>query len=373
MIAKYRLGGLILVGFSRRRPDRGNQPTTNVDSPAGPRRSPTACSAAAGELPAGGAAADRHRPGVRLGHPDQDGRAQLPSAMAFGAAGDPELTEAAWRAAGAELAAVGVNVDFAPVADVLGPAGNAVIGSRSYGVGPGARSARRSPRRSRGLQAAGVAGDAQALPRPRPHHRGQPRAAAGARTRPGSARRRRPAAVPGRHRRRGAGWSCPGTSTCRRSTRACRRRFSHKVLTDLLRRRAGLPGRRGHRRAEHGAGDALAAGRGGRAGAARRQRPAAHAAGPGPAHARACSTRSQAGTLPRARLVEAVTRVLTLKFGFGTGRRPGAVHLGHPTTHGRSPRRRGRGHRAARRLRRPLVTGPVRVTASAGATAPATG
>ncbi|MBX6750819.1 MAG: glycoside hydrolase family 3 [Micromonosporaceae bacterium] len=58
---------------------------------------------------------------------------QLPAAMAFGAANRPDLTEAAWAAVGQELAAIGVNVDNAPVADVIGPAGNAVIGSRSYG------------------------------------------------------------------------------------------------------------------------------------------------------------------------------------------------------------------------------------------------
>src|SRR5690606_38340742 len=58
---------------------------------------------------------------------------QLPAAMAFGAADRPDLTEAAWSAVGEELAAIGVNINNAPVADVIGPAGNLVIGSRSYG------------------------------------------------------------------------------------------------------------------------------------------------------------------------------------------------------------------------------------------------
>jgi len=58
---------------------------------------------------------------------------QLPAAMAFGAADRPDLTEAAWSAVGEELAAIGINVNNAPVADVIGPAGNVVIGSRSYG------------------------------------------------------------------------------------------------------------------------------------------------------------------------------------------------------------------------------------------------
>lgn len=58
---------------------------------------------------------------------------QMPAAMTFGAADRPDLTEAAWSAVGRELAAIGVNVNNAPVADVIGPAGNVVIGSRSYG------------------------------------------------------------------------------------------------------------------------------------------------------------------------------------------------------------------------------------------------
>ena len=63
----------------------------------------------------------------------RSGMVQLPAAMAIGAAGRPELTEDAWFAVGQELAAMGINVDNAPVADVIGPAGNTVIGSRSFG------------------------------------------------------------------------------------------------------------------------------------------------------------------------------------------------------------------------------------------------
>lgn len=58
---------------------------------------------------------------------------QMPAAMTFGAADQPELTKAAWSVVGQELAAIGINVDNAPVADVIGPAGNLVIGSRAYG------------------------------------------------------------------------------------------------------------------------------------------------------------------------------------------------------------------------------------------------
>ena len=70
MIAKYRLGGLILVGFSADDPTGGNQPTTNVDNPAQVRELTAGLQAAAPRsCRPGGAAADRHRPGVRRRSP----------------------------------------------------------------------------------------------------------------------------------------------------------------------------------------------------------------------------------------------------------------------------------------------------------------
>jgi beta-N-acetylhexosaminidase len=93
----------------------------------------------------------------------KSGLVQLPSAMAFGAAAQPALTEAAWKAAGTELAAVGVNVDFAPDADVIGTPGNLVIGSRSFGSDPTAVSAQVAAA-VRGLQSAGVAATLKHFP-----------------------------------------------------------------------------------------------------------------------------------------------------------------------------------------------------------------
>ena len=52
--------------------------------------------------------------------------------MALGAANDPECTKAAARAIGAELAALGLNMDFAPVLDVNSNPMNPVIGRRSF-------------------------------------------------------------------------------------------------------------------------------------------------------------------------------------------------------------------------------------------------
>jgi beta-N-acetylhexosaminidase len=93
----------------------------------------------------------------------KSGIVQLPGGMAFGAAGRPELTEAAWRGAGAELAAVGINVDFAPDADVLGSPANTVIGSRSYGSDPTAVAAQVRAAVT-GLESAGVAATLKHFP-----------------------------------------------------------------------------------------------------------------------------------------------------------------------------------------------------------------
>jgi beta-N-acetylhexosaminidase len=163
MVARYRLGGVILVGFSADDPTAGNQPTTNVDSPAQVRALTGGLQAAAARLPA--------KVPLLVGTDQEygvvtrikDGVTPLPSAMAFGAAGRPPLTEAAWRAAGTELAALGVTVNFAPDADVLGPGGSEVIGSRSFGDNPAATAAQVAAA-VRGLQGAGVAATLKHFP-----------------------------------------------------------------------------------------------------------------------------------------------------------------------------------------------------------------
>ncbi|WP_435822807.1 glycoside hydrolase family 3 protein [Micromonospora arborensis] len=163
MIAKYRLGGLILVGFSADDPTKGNQETTNVDNPKQVHELTTGLRAAAGRLAAGSAP-------LLIGTDQEygvvtrvtDGVTVLPSALAAGAAGDPKLTEAAWRAAGSELAAMGINVDFAPVADVLATR-STVIGSRSFGADP-KQAAAQVGGAVRGLQAEGVAATLKHFP-----------------------------------------------------------------------------------------------------------------------------------------------------------------------------------------------------------------
>lgn len=62
---------------------------------------------------------------------------QFPGNMALGATRSEKDTEDAARITGEELAAVGVNQDFAPVADVNTNPANPVIGVRSFGAEPG--------------------------------------------------------------------------------------------------------------------------------------------------------------------------------------------------------------------------------------------
>jgi beta-N-acetylhexosaminidase len=56
--------------------------------------------------------------------------------MALGATGDPGLARSVGSAMGAELAAVGVNVNYAPVADIASQPNNPSLGIRSFGEDP---------------------------------------------------------------------------------------------------------------------------------------------------------------------------------------------------------------------------------------------
>ena len=64
------------------------------------------------------------------------GATKFPRAMAFGAAGDPQLAYEAGKVVGAESRALGVHVNFAPVADVNNNPRNPVINIRSFGEDP---------------------------------------------------------------------------------------------------------------------------------------------------------------------------------------------------------------------------------------------
>ena len=86
-----------------------------------------------------------------------------PGNFALGAVDDPELTEAVARDLGAELAAAGITLNYAPDADVNSNPANPVIGVRAFGADP-ALVARHTAAWVRGLQAGGVAACAKHFP-----------------------------------------------------------------------------------------------------------------------------------------------------------------------------------------------------------------
>jgi len=88
---------------------------------------------------------------------------RYPGNGALGVVDDTALTERVAASIGGELAAVGVNLDFAPVADVNVDPANPVIGSRSFGD-DAALVARHVAAFVRGLQSRGVAACAKHFP-----------------------------------------------------------------------------------------------------------------------------------------------------------------------------------------------------------------
>ena len=83
--------------------------------------------------------------------------------LALGAADDPVLTRAVGRSIGLELAAVGIDLDLGPVADVNSNPDNPVIGTRSFGPSA-ATVAAHVAEWVTGLQSAGVAACAKHFP-----------------------------------------------------------------------------------------------------------------------------------------------------------------------------------------------------------------
>ncbi|MDW5322823.1 glycoside hydrolase family 3 protein [Plantactinospora sp. KLBMP9567] len=364
MIAKYRLGGLILVGFSADDPTSDTQPTTNVDNPAQVRELTAGLQAAAGKLPAGAA-------GALIGIDQEfgvvtrisDGVTNLPSPMAFGAAGDPAITESAWRAAGTELAALGVNVDFAPSADVL-EANSKVIGSRSYGSDPNAAGAQVGAA-VRGLQGAGVAATLKHFPghgqTAADSHKGLPVVTADRKKLESTALPPFSAGIAA-----GAWLVMAGHLDVRAVDPEVPATFSRKLLTDMLRGQLGFTGVL--------VTDAMDM-------AAVAKQP------PGTTAVRALNAGNDLvlmppnvteayngvlaalrdGSLPRARLVEAVTRVLTLKFRLAERPRPEMGTL-NSAGHQEAARRAAASSITMLRGRcgGPLLTGPVTVTAASG-------
>jgi beta-N-acetylhexosaminidase len=112
------------------------------------------------------------RPGILIGIDEEGGDvtrlevaggSSYPGNGALGAVDDVELTERVAASIAADLAAVGVNLDFAPVADVNANPANPVIGIRSFGADYDLVS-RHVAAFVRGLQSNGVAACAKHFP-----------------------------------------------------------------------------------------------------------------------------------------------------------------------------------------------------------------
>jgi beta-N-acetylhexosaminidase len=87
----------------------------------------------------------------------------FPGNLALGATRSEKLAQRVGRALAREVAAVGVNVNFAPVCDVNNNPDNPVVGTRSFGEDP-ALVARLAAALVRGIQSAGVAATAKHFP-----------------------------------------------------------------------------------------------------------------------------------------------------------------------------------------------------------------
>ncbi|MFF5209375.1 beta-N-acetylhexosaminidase [Streptosporangium sp. NPDC000396] len=88
---------------------------------------------------------------------------EMPGASVIGSTGDPSLARRSAEVTGTELRALGVNLDFAPVADVNINPRNPVIGPRAYGSDP-KKVAPMVAAAVRGFHDAGIAATAKHFP-----------------------------------------------------------------------------------------------------------------------------------------------------------------------------------------------------------------
>lgn len=95
----------------------------------------------------------------------REGFTEAPGAMALGATGSEQLAEQVAGVLGAEMRAVGINWNFAPVLDLAHPSNihNPSVGVRAYGDAP-ELVARLGAAQVRGFQSAGVAATAKHFP-----------------------------------------------------------------------------------------------------------------------------------------------------------------------------------------------------------------
>ncbi|WAU79538.1 glycoside hydrolase family 3 protein [Streptomyces sp. Qhu-G9] len=152
LIAKYRVGGIIYFGWAHNTRDphqiaelsNGIQ-RASLEQPRG--------------LPVLVSTDQEHGIVARVGRP----ATLFPGAMALGAGASRADARTAGRIGGAELRAMGIRQDYAPVADVNVNPANPVIGVRSFGADPRAV-ARLVAAQVKGYQGAGVAATAKHFP-----------------------------------------------------------------------------------------------------------------------------------------------------------------------------------------------------------------
>ncbi|MFE9460860.1 glycoside hydrolase family 3 protein [Streptomyces californicus] len=152
LIAKYHVGGIIYFTWAHNTRD----PHQIADLSNGLQR---AALAGRSRVPLIVSTDQEHGIVCRVGEP----ATLLPGAMALGAGGSRSDTRRAAWIAGAELAALGINQNYAPDADVNVNPANPVIGVRSFGSDPDAV-ADLVAAQVKGYQGAGVAAAAKHFP-----------------------------------------------------------------------------------------------------------------------------------------------------------------------------------------------------------------
>jgi beta-N-acetylhexosaminidase len=125
LIERYHLGGIIYFAWS----DNVQNPRQIASLSNGVQRAATSSGA---EIPALISTDQEQGLVVRVTEP----ATQFPGNMALGAARDPRLARSAAEVTGEELRAMGINQNFAPVADVNVNPENPVIGVRSFSSNP---------------------------------------------------------------------------------------------------------------------------------------------------------------------------------------------------------------------------------------------
>ncbi|GGL70584.1 beta-N-acetylhexosaminidase [Streptomyces fumigatiscleroticus] len=152
LIAKYRVGGIIYFTWAHNTRD----PQQIAELSNGIQRASLGLTRG---LPVLISTDQEHGIVARVGEP----ATLFPGAMAIGAGGSRSDARTLGRLAGAELRALGIRQDYAPVADVNVNPANPVIGVRSFGSRPQAVAALVAAEVA-GYQAAGVAATAKHFP-----------------------------------------------------------------------------------------------------------------------------------------------------------------------------------------------------------------